>query len=147
MTKSSIQFLNLTNLTLTIFSSKDDQTGVRYPATGLRAVNLAFGKGESVTLDGAESPIVCESKSAILDDLQVQTMGTDGKTVIATAILPASEPGVLLIVPLPVLTAAWALGRRDVIGMGNTRQQDGRPIGAEGFKYLGTPADLASFLT
>jgi hypothetical protein len=31
--------------------------------------------------------------------------------------------------------------------MGNTRQQDGKPIGAEGFVYQGTADDLRAVLS
>jgi hypothetical protein len=141
---TTIGFVNLTNLNLTIFDSREDTIGKTYPATGLRAVDTLYGKGERVNVG---SPISCAPQDIGADRVQVQTMATDGRTILDTNPMPAPRRGVLYIVPIPVQQALWSAGRRDVVGMGNTRQQDGKPIGAEGFVYQGTADDLRAVLS
>ncbi|MBI1908275.1 hypothetical protein HYS28_02570 [Candidatus Uhrbacteria bacterium] len=127
------RFSNQTGRDLTIYSSRDDQQGVKIPSEGKVEYKGFAARGKVVPVNGL--PVACAPETAPAAPRAEDIVG-----------LPEPVKGTVFIVPFPVLAPAYAIGRRDVIGMGAARIVGGTQTGAEGFNYPGTAAELETLL-
>ncbi len=130
---SAIRFVNLTGRKLTVFTSKEDQTGVQLEAEGKAEYKGFTARGTTVLVNGL--PVACAAQAAPETPKASDIVG-----------LPDTEPGTVFIVPFPVAAPAYVLGRRDIMSMGAARINNGVQTGAEGFNYPGTEAELRQVL-
>lgn len=128
------KFVNLTGRDLTVYSGKDDQEGQLIPAVPGQKVSYKgiTDRGQSLAVNGL--PVACSPASAP----SAKAEDIEG--------LPQPERGVIYVVPFPVAGPAYALGRRDILSMGNARIKDGTQTGAEGFIYPGPSSELEALL-